>query len=228
MKRIHWLPLIVLVLVSCHSLPVIAPVKQDAEGLTVACREAFPRQSWRMVHTITTDFPGQRKGVMMGVVSLVPKEKTVECALLSIEGLRLFEAHDDGTLTIRRALPPFDRPALAEGMMRDIRLLFFPPDGPRLLTGRMPSGDPVCRYALADGYEDITRKPSGDILIQRYDQSHRLTRRVDITPCHPDGAPENEAVACRIHLEAFQPTHYQLYLNLVEARPAVDTRNNAY
>jgi hypothetical protein len=224
MKRIHWLPLIALVLVSCHSLPVISRDKLDSAGVTVACRETFPRQSWRMVHTITTDFPGQRKGVMIGVVSLVPEEKSVECALLSIEGLRLFEAHDDGTLTIRRALPPFDRPALAEGMMRDIRLLFFPPEGPLLLTGSMPSGDPGCRYALADGYEDITRKPSGDIVIQRYDRRNRLTHRVDITRCHPDGAAGKEAVACRIHLEAFPPTHYQLDLDLVEARPTVDNQ----
>ena len=62
---------------------------------------------------------------MLGVVSLDPEANTVECALLSIEGLRLFEAHDDGTLTTRRALPPFDRPALANGMMQDIRLIFF-------------------------------------------------------------------------------------------------------
>jgi hypothetical protein len=228
MKRFHWLPLIALVLIACHSLPEIAPDKQDPAGIAITCREAFPRQPWRMVHTIKTDFPGQRKGVMMGVVALVPEAKTVECALLSIEGLRLFEAHDDGTLTIRRALPPFDRPALAEGMMRDIRLLFFPPEGPLLLTGRMPSGDPGCRYALADGYEDITRKPTGDILIQRYDQRNRLTRRVDITRCHPDSAPGKEAVACRIHLEAFQPTHYQLELDLIEARPAVDNPSKSY
>jgi hypothetical protein len=165
---------------------------------------------------------------MIGVVALAPEKNIVECALLSIEGLRLFEAHDDGTLTIRRALPPFDRPALAEGMMRDIRLLFFPPEGPPLLTGRMPPGDPVCRYALTDGFEDITRKPAGGILIQRYDQRNRLTRRVDITRCHPDGATGKEAVACRIRLEAFHPTHYLLDLDLVEARPAVDTRTNAY
>lgn len=228
MKRIHWLALISLGLFACHSLPVIAPVNQDAADVTIVCREAFPRQPWRMVHTITTDFPGQRKGVMIGVVALVPEKNIVECALLSIEGLRLFEAHDDGTLTIRRALPPFDRPALAEGMMRDIRLLFYPPEGPPLLTGRMPSGNPVCRYTLADGVEDITRKPTGDILIQRYDQYNRLTRRVDITRCHPDSAPGKEAVACRIHLEAFQPTHYQLDLDLVEARPVVDNPSKSY
>jgi len=222
MKRIHWLPLITLVLIACHSLPAVTPEEQAPAGIEAACRDAFPRQAWRMVHTITTDFPGQRKGVMLGVVSLVPEEHTVACALLSIEGLRLFEAHDDGTLTIRRALPPFDRPALAEGMMRDIRLLFFPPHGPPLLIGRMPSGDPGCRYALADGYQDIVRKPSGDIVILRYDQRYRLTQRVDITRCHPDGAAGQEAIACRIHLEALQPAQYQLDLDLVEARPAVD------
>jgi hypothetical protein len=228
MKRIHWLPLIALVLTACHSLPAITPGEQAPAGIETICRDAFPRQAWRMVHTIETDFPGGRKGVMMGVVALVPAENTVACALLSIEGLRLFEAHDDGTLTIRRALPPFDRPALAEGMMRDIRLLFFPPQGPLLLNGRMPSGDPGCRYALADGYQDIVRKPSGEIVIQRYDRDYRLTHRVDITRCQPDSAAGREAIPCQIHLEAFQPTHYRLDLDLIEARPAVDNPSKSY
>ena len=98
---------------------------------------------------------------------------------MSIEGLRLFEAHDDGTLTIRRALPPFDRPALADGMMQDIRLIFFRPEAPPLLSGTMPSGEPGCRYTLADGIEDIVRKPSGEMVIHRYDGKNRLIRRVD-------------------------------------------------
>jgi len=222
MKKLHWLPLIALVLVACHSLPAITPDAPDTANMDAACREAFPRQSWQMQHTITTDLPGGRKGVMLGVVALAPEEKTVECALLSIEGLRLFEAHDDGTLTIRRALPPFDRPALAEGMMRDIRLLFFPPQGPLISHGRLPSGDPGCRYALADGYQDIIQKPSGDIRIQRYDKRYRLTHRVDITRCQPDSAAGKEAIPCQIHLEAFQPTHYQLDLDLIDARLVVD------
>lgn len=222
MKPILWLPLIALALFACHSLPAITPDAPDSTRIDAACREAFPRQAWQIQHTITTDFPGQRKGVMLGVVSLAPEENTVACALLSIEGLRLFEAHDDGTLTIRRALPPFDRPALAEGMMRDIRLLFFRPDGTPLANGRLPSGDPGCRYTLADGYQDIIQKPSGDIRIQRYDQQYRLTHRVDITRCQPDSAAGKEAIPCQIHLEAFQPTHYLLDLDLIDARPVVD------
>lgn len=222
MKPIHWLPLIALVLVACHSLPAITPNVPDAARIDATCRKAFPRQPWQMQHTITTDFPGRRKGVMLGVVSLAPEDNTVACALLSIEGLRLFEAHDDGTLTVRRALPPFDRPALAEGMMRDIRLLFFPPDGSPLVNGHLPSGDPGCRYALVDGYQDIIQQPSGDIRIQRYDQRYRLTHRIDITRCQPDSAAGKDAIPCRIHLEAFQPTHYQLNLDLIDARPVVD------
>jgi hypothetical protein len=223
MNHVRLLPLIVLMLMSCHSLPAITPTTPFPVDMEAACTDIFPRQAWHMVHTITTDFPGRRKGVMLGVVSLVPEKNTVECALLSIEGLRLFEAHDDGSLTVRRALPPFDRPALADGMMQDIRLIFFRPEAPLLLCGHMPSGEPVCRYTLAEGIEDIVRKPSGEIAIHRYDRNKRLVRRVGITRCHPDGTAGQEAVPCRILLEAFHPSPYQLELNLVEARPTVDS-----
>lgn len=223
MNRLRLLPLIVLVLVSCHSLPAITPNGKVPADIEAACGAIFPRQAWRMVHTIQTDFPGGRKGVMLGVVSLAPDKKTVACALLSIEGLRLFEAYDDGTLTIRRALPPFDRPALADGMMQDIRLIFFRPEAPSPISGMMPSGEPGCRYALADGIQDIVRKPSGEMVVHRYDGKNRLIRRVTITHCHPAGAAGNEALPCRILLEAFHPARYRLELDLVEARPTVDS-----
>ena len=223
MNSVRLLPWIVLMLVSCHSLPAITPNEKLPTDIEAACADTFPRQAWHMVHTIKTDLPGRRKGVMLGVVSLVPQENTVECALLSIEGLRLFEAHDDGILTIRRALPPFDRPALANGMMQDIRLIFFRPETAPLISGMMPSGEPGCRYALTDGIQDIVREPSGETVIHRYDGKDRLIRRVTITRCHPDGATGQEAVPCRILLEAFHTARYQLELDLVEARPTVDS-----
>ena len=224
MNHARLLPLIVLMLVSCRSLPAITPNGKIPADIEAACAAIFPRQAWRMVHTIKTDFPGGRKGVMLGVVSLVPEKNTVECALLSIEGLRLFEAHDDdGTLTTRRALPPFDRPALAEGMMQDIRLIFFRPEAPLMVSGYMPSGEPGCRYTLADGIQDIVRKPSGEMVIHRYDGENRLIRRVTIARCHPAGTAGQEAIPCRILLEAFHPARYQLELDLVEARPTVDS-----
>jgi hypothetical protein len=223
MNRVRLLPWIVLMLVSCHSLPAITTTVKTPADIETACTAIFPRQAWHMVHTIQTDFPGGRKGVMLGVVSLVPDKNTVECALLSIEGLRLFEAHDDGTLTIRRALPPFDRPALADGMMQDIRLIFFRPEAPPLASGMMPSGEPGCRYTLGDGFQDIVRKPSGEMVILRYDGKNRLIRRVTVTRCHPAGRAGQEAIPCRILLEAFHPARYQLELDLVEARPTVDS-----
>ncbi|MGD9330237.1 MAG: hypothetical protein PVJ53_02940 [Desulfobacterales bacterium] len=223
MNRTSLLPLLILLIASCRSLPAIDPVVSTSEAMAEACEEVFPRRPWRMVHSIKTDLPGGRRGVMIGVVALAPGDRTVACALLSIEGLRLFEAQDDGTLTVRRALPPFDQPALAEGMMQDIRMLFFPPANPPLVSGRMASGNPGCRYALTDGYQDIIRQPTGALVIQRYDQRNRLTRRVHITRCRPENAGNSEALPCRIRLEAFQPAEYRLDLELVEARPIVDS-----
>jgi len=228
MKRCYLLPLLSLLVVACHSLPPLKPADLAPHGMATACESAFPHHAWRMVHTITTDLPGQRKGVMLGVVSLSPATGTIECALLSIEGLRLFEARDDGTLTIRRALPPFDRPALAEGMMQDIRLLFFPPLGAPIATGIRPSGEPACRYALADGTLDVVHTPEGTYILERYDRRQRMVRRVEINECRPAGAEESEAVPCHIHLEAMGANAYRLDLELVEARPVLDESGKRY
>ena len=48
-------------------------------------------------------------------------------------------------------------------------------------------------------------KPSGEMVIHRYDEKNRLIRRVGITRCHPEGTAGQEAVPCRIILEAFHP-----------------------
>ena len=226
MKRYYLLPLLSLLILACHSLPPLKPSDQVPGDMATVCDAAFPHHAWRMVHTITTDLPGQRKGVMLGVVSLSPATGTIACALLSIEGLRLFEARDDGTLTIRRALPPFDRPALAEGMMKDIRLLFFPPSGKPIATGILPPGSPGCRYALADGFLDIIRTPKGTYILERYDRRQRMVRRAEINTCQPAGTEANEPVPCRIHLEAMGANAYRLDLELVEARPVLDKQNS--
>jgi len=228
MKRTLILAFFSLVLFSCHSLPEITPTGHTARSNGTDCDAVYPRQPWRMVHTIKTAFPGRHEGVMVGVVALEPETKTVECALLSIEGLRLFEAHDDGHLTVRRALPPFDRPSLAEGMMADIRLLFFAPDRPPLVNGTLPSGNQVCRYACPDGYLDVMPRTADGVDLKRYDRHFRLTRQVTITRCHPEGAPGKEPIPCRIRLEAFHPAEYRLDLELIEARPEVDNPSKAY
>jgi len=225
MKRLFLLPLIAVLMMACHSLPPLMPAEQTPADMETVCEAAFVHRAWRMVHTITMDLPGRRKGVMLGVVSLAPAANTIEAALLSIEGLRLFEARDDGALTIRRALPPFDRPALAEGMMQDIRLLFFAPQGGLIATGTRPSGNPACRYALEDGYLDVTRTPEGVYLLERYDRRQRMIRRAEIKRCRPAGAGESGAVPCHIHLEAMGANAYQLDLDLVEARPGLDKQD---
>jgi len=226
MKRLFLLPLFALLIMACHSLPPLMPAEQTPVDMETVCEAAFVHRAWRMVHTIAMDLPGRRKGVMLGVVSLSPATNTIEAALLSIEGLRLFEARDDGALTIRRALPPFDRPALAEGMMMDIRLLFFPPPGKPIATGIRPSGNPGCRYALEDGYLDVIRTPEGAYLLERYDHRQRMIRRAEIKRCRPAGAEESEAVPCHIHLEAMGANAYQLDLDLVEARQVLDKQDS--
>ena len=70
---------------------------------------------------------------------------------MTIEGLVLFDGlWQEGKLTVLRAVPPFDRPAFAENMMNDMRLLFFAPQMASLTHAMQKEGDIICRYRKSE------------------------------------------------------------------------------
>ena len=206
-----------LLLGACASLPTIAPV--DIAGPSTvedSCRSHFPQGRWQLVHTLTARFPGGRQATFTGVVVLSTTDRSLHCVLLTLEGMVLFEAdHDGRQLTVSRAFGPFDNPHFAQGVMDDIRFLFFEPGSAPITTGTLDDGSLVCRYR-GDGQTvvDLFETGDGGWGMRQYDERGRTLRRVTAGPVNGQG------IAPRMTIDAGSGLRsYHLSLNLVEATP---------
>jgi len=122
------------------------PFKQD----TAICSSIFPQGNWQFVHSLEFSRADGRGTTVIGITTLT--ENDLHTTLLTVEGLTLFEADffQDGKFQVHRAVPPFDNPNFAKGMMKDIRTIFRPPAG-TLRLGRTTAPPTVCRYTDNDG-----------------------------------------------------------------------------
>lgn len=190
------------------------------EQLKRHCLEHIPRDNWQFVHRIDALFPGGHAGQVVGVTTLFAERRSIRCTIMTIEGLVLFDARYDRRITVKRAVPPFDNAEFARGLIDDIRLIFFPPGGNLIQSGRLQNGSHVCRYRHADGQTvDIIRLTDQSILLQRYTPRNRIDRslhmvyRTDKNPALPETLPH------RLKLEAKGPSAYTLIMELLEATP---------
>jgi len=164
-------------LAACAHLPQIQPDVSSATAQQVRrCRTLFPQGRWQLYHAIEATVPGGTKTTLTGVSVLSSETHNVEWALMTIEGLVLFSGRYDGTLTVRRALAPFDRPGFAQGLVDDLRLLFFTPQAPLSVTGRGVQGGHVCRFGTPAQATDIVVKDDGSWEARQYDDGQRLVR----------------------------------------------------
>jgi hypothetical protein len=218
MKRLRLILLILLLSVACAHLPEIRKADEDSgEHETSDCTGIFPQGKWQYTHAIQISPPVGSKQTLLGIIQMSSRERTFHCVMLTIEGLVLFEAHYDGAITIQRAVPPLDKPGLAEGMVQDILLVFFPPEQPCAMAGLSQSQEWVCRYPSVDqGFQDIALRPDHTWQIRRYSQGQRLLRTIaplakeDIQP---------RRLATRVALEAHGLGGYRLIMSLMEATP---------
>ncbi|MGD9503547.1 MAG: hypothetical protein AB7W37_01450 [Syntrophobacteraceae bacterium] len=204
-----------LMLASCNHLPEIRPAENVAADRDAQCRAIFPTGSWQLVHSIEMLPPAGSKQTVMGIVQLSSEKRTFHCVLMTIEGLVLFEADFNGAVTIERALPPLDMPGMAEGIVRDISLIFLAPEEPCAEAGFLEDGGWVCRHPSADGGdEDIVVQPDGRWEIGCYDKNHRLTRTV--APLAKEDVHAG-GWSSRVMLKAYGLGGYELRMNLIEA-----------
>jgi len=182
-----------------------------ADGL---CSRMFPRKPWQYVHALHFRLADGGKGSGLGVVAL--EHESMRCALMTVEGLTLFEASAtaDGQVKVSRALPPFDARGFAQGLMRDLRTLFFVPPG-SLRQGRLEDGRLVCRYATPQLITDILPQEDGCW------QVHLYTGRVDTgsietRSCH---VVDSVLVAETMELMVPGPLGYTIHLRLLSAEP---------
>jgi len=209
--------LLLLFLTGCALSPARSPAPVQPGPCAPACGQLTPRGEWQFVHSIT--FSGQAMaGSLLGVT--VVQGATLRCALLTLEGLTLFEAREDDTLQILRALPPFDRPGFAEGLMNDVRLLFIHPTPamPGMQCGRDASGQDICRYRdRRDWSVDLVPLADGCFGLRAWSGQTGETRTITSRDC---ALTDGYRLARHITLAADGPRPYTLTMTLIEALPA--------
>jgi hypothetical protein len=200
-------------LCACAHLPPIQPMDAGSRSsMEAQCSSFFPQGRWQLVHTITARLTGGRLATFSGVIALSPRPPSIHCVLMTLEGMVIFEAVDDGRVDVRRAFGPFDNDDFARGVMEDIRLLFIEPDGGILETGAFDQGVLGCRYRTGRGrVVDLIRLADGEWEMHQYGQGGRLLRSVTAD------AVDNRGIASRMTLDASGSHRYTLSMKLVEA-----------
>lgn len=170
----------VFLLCSCSSLPPMNPVVSPLDrDMATKSQTLFPTGTWQLVHAIEAVPPNGEKMVFTGVSVVSDSPPSLRCVLMTQEGFVLFEGVYEKELTIRRALPPFDKPGFAEGLIDDVRLVLMKPDSAPADCGRFDDASLGCRYREPAGRTtDIAMTADGSWLIRRYNASGRLTRTV--------------------------------------------------
>lgn len=207
---------------ACAGMPRLepAPDARVQSSLAERARLPFLTGRWRLVHSIEADLPGGHRTALMGVTESDAVRGSVHAVMMSLEGVVLFDGIYDGQrLSVARAVPPFDRPSFARGMIDDITLMLFAPRGDSPRCGSLPGGRSACRFvATASSHPgdpvtiDVVMRQSG-WEVRRYASGDRPGRLVTIPlfPGHP--LPQ------RVEIRAPGPGGYRLQLSLVESEP---------
>lgn len=201
-------------LFSCATLPAIHPDSSPLRKPSLACPSPYLKEKSRLVHTIEIRAAGQTRNVVMGVTLVDPVFRSISCAVMTAEGLVLFEAESTPeALNVIRALPPFDAGQFAQNMVDDIKLIFLEPEGRMQAKGYLSSGERVCRYPGANGSRiDVIEKDSLKNEIKLYASSGALKRHILLDQSGKD-------VYRHIELSASETFDYKLVMTLVEVQP---------
>ena len=214
----HLVPLLALLLalIGCAQLPRVYPGPAAVTSISRDCTDLFPQGRWQLLHAIEATVPGGKKHLLTGVSVLSSRERSINWALMTTEGFVLFSGRYDGKLTIDRAIPPFDRPGFGQGLMDDLKALFFAPRAPLITAGHLKSGEQVCRYASLEMTSDIVIGPDGTWTEHQYSVHQRLVRSIRADTIVSEG---HSVLARHIVVKDHGMLGYQLELKLLEAIP---------
>jgi hypothetical protein len=185
----------------------------DGQGKEI-CAAVFPEGKWQFAHAIDFAMKDGSGTPVIGVTSLTGSD--IDCALITVEGLTLFEAvfHHDGSIEVRRAVPPFDGPDFAKGMISDIRAIFQPPTG-SMRIGQAAGKTPVCRYVGGDGSVVDVLPAAGDCWqIKSYTAKGTMDRSIVGRSCQKIGS---SLIPDYLELKTFSQTGYTLKMTLLTA-----------
>jgi hypothetical protein len=203
-----------LLVLSCAGLPPIA--LDAAMDLSADPARVYPQGTWQFLHSLQAEMPGARPLGLLGLTVLSSTDRRHRSVLMTLEGFVLFDGESEsGRLTVHRALPPFDSPHFAAGLMDDIRLVFMEPEGPTLAVGRLEGGGKVRRVRAAGGTVDVETLSDGGWRIRQYSSSDRLIRTV--TARH--GSGDIAGFPQSMELTAAEGQGYEIVMTLLEAVP---------
>jgi hypothetical protein len=214
----RWLiPAFLLLFLSCARLPQITHKDGAFSPETdkaFSSGSIFPEGAWQFLHVIRAEMPSGRSFVMMGLTVISSRLQTRRSVIMTLEGFVVFDGEYDRGVIVHRALPPFDSPHFAGGLLQDIRLIFFEPEGPVVAFGELENGSMVRRHVSPDGSTvDVEMLPDRDWRIRLYSPTQKLMRTV--RALHAEGGHAGFPVAIELRACGDQP--YGLEMTLVEA-----------
>jgi hypothetical protein len=212
-----WFVLTAVLLPACTGPRSIRPDLVNPE----LCRLPFYGTPRRYIHVLDAELPGGVCMTVIGVSVIDPESETLQAAIMTLEGLVLFDATaSSSTLRVHRALPPFDGDLFAAGLMRDVRFIFMLPADPPKVTGIADDGASVCRYQDTLGNTlDVVVHPGNDWVIEQYSSFGKKLRSLRFDTLK-NGIPS------MLEFEAFSPTPYALHMRLLSVEPvSPDTIN---
>ncbi|MBU2649060.1 hypothetical protein KKI24_30410 [bacterium] len=219
MKRARPLIFVVLlILTACTSLPPIEPLSPSPDDRT-RCSRPFVKRDWQFVHSIAATLPGGKNTLITGITTVFPDRESVHAMILSLEGLVLFDGITQGDkIDIRRGISVFATTAFAEGLMRDVRLIFLKPADIPVEIGGSAGGTAVCRYRRTDGsVVDVTSHRNGNWELVQYDAGHHPRRRVNAWIDDSGQPADGEHPPSRIELTALDTFGYALDMRLIQS-----------
>jgi len=201
-----------LLVLSCQSLPKIIDAPRAGD---TTCPFPFLKERQRLIHAIEIRLPGNITSTVIGITLADPVSREVSCAIMTAEGMVLFEAEENsGLLTVNRALPPFNSENFSRKMIDDIKLMFFAPKGKIYQSGLLTEGETVCRWLEDDGkWIDVSASREKDISVKLYTAEGALKRHIKFI-----SARDKENIYQRVELHAEERTNYSLVMTLIEAQ----------
>lgn len=160
----------------------VAYTPRQKETLTDLCEGVFPERAYRVTHRIQASLPAGGQTDLIGITLFDPKRRIMRSVLMSVEGVRLFDATSstDG-LKIHKSVPPFDKKSFAKALFMDIKLLFFKPQTkPTSFGGRVDESWTLfntCRYKRGERVDEIgfNVKFGAKRLVM---EGHRVTKEI--------------------------------------------------
>lgn len=212
----------------CATLGPIEPVSPIIQKeIAARCRAHFLDRPWQLVQAVTVYLPGGDVRNAIGVTHVFPDQKRINCVIMSLEGIVLFDGVYDQEIEIRKALPPFDAQRFADTLFGDIRLVFFAPDmstdarPPE--TGITSFGVPVCRFEQNNGgFVEVVLKKDGLREIRRYSGRKKHVVTVDACydrHCSQEGLKAAAEIPAQLTIYHHGLFDYRLELALIEAKP---------